>query len=499
MWAALALYATACIEKIVEVDGGSGAAPEDVAADLTGLSPSTDAPTGRTQEEIGSHPDATAAVCEPACAPWFACVAGNCGNKGCAKDSDCNAAPPGPDEAPHWCYKGKCAAYQCAKDAECPTGQLCNPFTFSCYLPPKGCTTILQCDDGDICTTDSCQTSGACAHKALPGCCHNDFGCDDGKACTSDKCKAGACNWVQVGQCCSDGKDCNDNNACTQDLCQGGVCAHSAAPGCCKSALECDDLDPTSSDGCVSGTCTHVYNGLANTCSAAACTQNACTKGTCANGFCTYAKLAGPTCCTADAQCLIDGVCQKAMCSALTCGLVAVKGSGPHLRYRFDTAAVNGWTVEKSSMSVYFHFSTLTAASGPGALRFGIPGKISFEDLTANKGAATSAAITLPASPGLRFWTLLDVSPGTAIHQCGIDVMDAATGAKLASVWSKNVQLSSGTTAAKWMLQEVVVPANLAGKAVKLRAWFDQLKYDTSNKEKLGWLIDELEVVGACP
>ena len=483
----------ACIEKIVEADA---AIPVDAASDLASVAADLGVAADEAIEGDGADP----AACDPACAPWFTCATGACVSKVCAVHADCNAPVATPGDPQHWCFKGKCAAYQCSKDIDCPPAQKCNPFTFECVDPPKGCTTVKQCDDADACTTDSCETTGLCAHKVVQGCCHNDFDCADGKDCTTDTCAGGACNWVAKGQCCTDGKtDCVDGNACTQDLCQNGICAHTAAPGCCKSASECDDLDPTSTDGCVGGNCTHVYNGLANTCSGSACTQNACAKGACANGFCSYTKLGGANCCTADAQCLLDGVCQQAACSALTCGLVAVKGSGPYLRYRFDTTAINGWSVEKSSASVYFHFDALTATSGPGALRYGVPGKVSFEDSTANKGAAVSPAVTLPASPTLRFWTLLDVEPGSAIHQCGIDVTDSASGAKLASVWSKNGQLSSGTTGAKWVKQEVVLPANLAGKSVKLRAWFDQLKYDSSNKDKLGWIIDELEILGVCP
>ncbi|MSQ81796.1 MAG: hypothetical protein EXR77_02635 [Myxococcales bacterium] len=454
-----------------------------------------------TSAELPPDDVATAPVgCEPECNVWQTCTNAACTPKACSTDGECNAVPLPAGVDKHFCYKGKCQAYQCAKDPDCPGGQLCNTMLYLCYDIPKGCSTAQQCDDGDKCTADVCELDATCSHKAINLCCATNFSCDDSKLCTIDTCKNGQCAWQQTGQCCVDSKDCKDTNPCTQDLCQGGVCAHPPAIGCCKSAVDCDDNDPASTDGCSAGTCTHVWTGLAATCSATvACTQNACTKGSCASGLCTYSKPTGPSCCTADAQCLLDGVCQQATCAATVCGLKAVKGQGTHLRNRFDTAALNGWVVEKTSSSVAFHFATLTQVSGTGALRYGIPNKVSFEDQTANKGAVVSPAITLPAGPALRFWTLLDVSPGAAIHQCGVDVMDAGTGAKLAAAWSKNGNLASGTTSAKWMQQTVTLPANLAGKAIKLRAWFDQTKYDTSNKDKFGWLIDELEVLGNCP
>lgn len=490
---------SACMQPIKESDSGATAAADIAAPDAAS------AETVLRAADTAQAPPTDAAAdpdvgCDPPCDPWSTCTAGSCAAKPCSADKQCNADPLPPDTAKHWCYKGKCAAFQCGKDADCPAGQLCNTLLYECYDTPKGCSSAKQCDDADICTTDACELGGQCSHKAVPGCCHNDFGCDDGKACTKDTCKNNACEWLAGGQCCSDGKECNDGNACTQDLCQGGICAHPAAPGCCKSAAECDDLDPASADSCLNGNCTHVWNGLAAQCPGGACTQNACVKGTCSNGACSYAKPSGPNCCTADSQCLQDGVCQIAACASAMCALQPVKNAtGPYARYRFDVAALDSWTVEKSSPSVYFHYSTLSQISGAGALRYGVPGKVTFEDSTANKGAASSPAFKMPTAPSIRFWTLLDVEPGTAVHQCGIDVMDAATGAKLATVWSKNQQLGSGTTSAKWLQQEAPLPATLAGKQVKLRAWFDQLKYDTSNKDKLGWIVDELEVLGFCP
>ncbi|MBM4342820.1 MAG: hypothetical protein FJ100_05535 [Deltaproteobacteria bacterium] len=486
----MAFVACGCMTKVADpVETRAEAAVADAQAEVDGAS------DGGDEAEI-----AAPATCGEGCPLWQVCLEGSCAPKPCTADAQCNADPLPPGADPHFCFKGQCQSYQCAKDADCPKGQQCNTLLYLCYDTPKGCAGSKDCDDGDKCTTDSCDLAGACQHKAIPLCCSNDFACDDGKGCTADACKNGQCTWTPLGKCCADSKDCADGNACTQDLCQGGVCKNPPGVGCCKSAAECDDLDPGSTDGCSNGTCTHVYAGLAATCSASApCSQNACVKGTCTAGLCSYPKPAGPTCCTSDAQCGGDAKCQVPACKAATCTMQAVQGQGPHLRHRFDTAAINNWTVEKSSASVYFHFSTLTQVAGAGALRYGIPAKVSFEDSTANKGAATSPSIVLPASPALRFWTLLDVSPGTAIHQCGLDVHDAQTGAKLASVWSKNANLQSGTTAAKWVQQQVALPGNLAGKSIKLRAWFDQTKYDTSNKQKFGWLLDELEILGPCP
>jgi len=117
------------------------------------------------------------------------------------------------------------------------------------------CDNASQCDDGDICTTDSC-SSGTCVHFPSAG-----TACpDDGNPCTLDVCDLyGQCSHPprEVGFRCGnqasnvcDGPDgcdgfgncspnfvpagtpcTSDGNDCTLDRCNGeGVCAHTAAP-----------------------------------------------------------------------------------------------------------------------------------------------------------------------------------------------------------------------------------------------------------------------------
>lgn len=53
----------------------------------------------------------------------------------------------------------------------------------------------MTCGDGDPCTADACNPSGACAHAPVPGCtgCADAAACDDGDPCTEDTCAVGAC------------------------------------------------------------------------------------------------------------------------------------------------------------------------------------------------------------------------------------------------------------------------------------------------------------------
>jgi hypothetical protein len=58
------------------------------------------------------------------------------------------------------------------------------------------------CDDGDVCTTDTCGPDG-CAHEEIAACCRADADCDDGDPCTADTCQtfAGTCESRRLPSC----------------------------------------------------------------------------------------------------------------------------------------------------------------------------------------------------------------------------------------------------------------------------------------------------------
>src|SRR5512142_1236184 len=78
------------------------------------------------------------------------------------------------------------------------------------------CTTATQCSDADVCTTDTCDTSGG-----TPGVCVN----------------------TPIPGCGTTSADCNDANACTNDVCNvaNRTCVHNAIAGCCNTAAQCND------------------------------------------------------------------------------------------------------------------------------------------------------------------------------------------------------------------------------------------------------------------
>ncbi len=144
-----------------------------------------------------------------------------------------------------------------------------------------GCFSDADCDDGNPCTTDTCDAGISCSHDGtgIVG------PCDDGVSCTIlDSCLGDA-----AGTCAGDpdmaATPCNDGDACTSgETCIPGV-------GICGTgiAVDCNDLNPCTDDAC------DATLGCTNTNNTTPCEDgNACTiNDACLGGFC----LSGPDTC----------------------------------------------------------------------------------------------------------------------------------------------------------------------------------------------------------
>lgn len=157
------------------------------------------------------------------------------------------------------------------------------------------------CDDGNLCTSDSCGPAGQCAHTAVS--------CDDGNGCTLDACDpAAGCLSLP-----NNGQSCDDDNACTgADVCAGGECHGAPIAGCCAADADCDDTNPCTDDSCSAGSCQSVARDCAveSKCLAGYCNagsgecettpvtcddSNVCTDDSCDETFgCTHAATATP-------------------------------------------------------------------------------------------------------------------------------------------------------------------------------------------------------------
>lgn len=230
--------------------------------------------------------------------------------------------------------------------------------------PPPECTeeTSWKCEDGDLCTEDSC-TEGACINAPIPGCCKTAEDCDDGVPCTIDECnptKSECLHSFETNKCCvtaddcaeadtcdealcaghecvypvtqteevcacSSQLDCSDGNACTYDMCADGTCVYILAggAGCCTEDADCDDGDDATVDQCQVGIC---WSGAPSCVSDADCGgPNACATGACVEGACVYPS----GCCLLDSACddgldaTVDRCVEGACVSSLEPELVA--------------------------------------------------------------------------------------------------------------------------------------------------------------------------------
>merc|ERR1712224_977015 len=97
---------------------------------------------------------------------------------------------------------------------------------------------IIDCDDGNECTIDSCSPSS--------GCTYDEITCDDGDRCTSEYCDP------NFGCVIENDVDCDDGNPCTIDYCD-------EMRGCQITWKVCDDNNPCTIDSCdeLTGDCKH--------------------------------------------------------------------------------------------------------------------------------------------------------------------------------------------------------------------------------------------------
>ncbi len=152
----------------------------------------------------------------------------------------------------------------------CPTcddGNACT--TDSCDPATGQCTnTPISCNDNNACTTDSC-------NPATGQCTNTPISCNDNNACTTDSCNPA------TGQCINTPTSCNDNNACTTDSC------NPANGQCTNTPISCNDNNACTTDSCnpATGQCINTPTSCND--------NNACTTDSCnpANGQCTNTPI----------------------------------------------------------------------------------------------------------------------------------------------------------------------------------------------------------------
>ncbi len=180
----------------------------------------------------------------------------------------------------------------CSGDPDCDDGNVCTDDhcdgSGACVSTNRAAGTACT-SDGNSCTNDQCDGAGTCAHFSNAAPCGDGFFCNGTDTCAAGSCSVHAgdpctngpqcartCN--EVGDSCnaSAGTVCDDGNQCTDDQCNGaGACVSVAKAtgtpcpdgnlcnggelcdaGSCDSgtSLNCSDSDPCTADSCVPAT-----------------------------------------------------------------------------------------------------------------------------------------------------------------------------------------------------------------------------------------------------
>jgi hypothetical protein len=273
------------------------------------------------------------------CSDQNACTANDACQGGQCVPGDsllCNDSNPCTDDS---CNSAKGCIFE-SNQAACSDGNAC---TDGDQCANGVCTflELLDCDDDNPCTSDTCDAQAGCVHGL------NDAVCDDGDVCTiqdhchlgqcissgelackdSNPCTSDSCNPLTGCEFIPNSEDCDDDNACTEgDICTAGKCQ----PG---PSLNCDDLNPCTDDACNFATgCIHTFNDIqcddddacttGEFCAAGKCgggivvvcdDDNVCTDDSCHPGTgCVFAdNQAG---CTDDDVCTDADVCAEGLC-----------------------------------------------------------------------------------------------------------------------------------------------------------------------------------------
>jgi hypothetical protein len=188
----------------------------------------------------------------------------------------------------------------CVHGPRCPDdGLVCNgaPTCIAIPNPPFPPIGIceppiaLDCNLQSMCSIDSCVEPLGCQHVAVD--------CDDGNVCTVDSCDvASGCHHDPVDGCCRTGRDCATDACATRDCTAAHVCTDPVP-------ISCDDGDPSTVDACDPSTgCTHTPGGATTTtlpgegspCATAgdcASPADPCVRALCDAGRCTTEAVVG--------------------------------------------------------------------------------------------------------------------------------------------------------------------------------------------------------------
>ena len=356
---------------------------------------------------------------------------------------------------------------------DCLYNQTSGPFVDDVALYLTSCAADSDCQDQNICTSDSCQKAlGTCLFSP------NSSACSDGSACTGpEACAAGVCAGNGVVTC-------DDGNACTLDLCNpvNGACSNTAV----ATGTTCDDGSPcTVSDACKAGFC---VGGSTSACD----DGNPCTVDTCtivsAAASCTYAAVTNGTPCSDGNACTKPDACSAGLCTGKdTCTYTSA------LSETFNCGTGAGWTLPvNAGTAVKWAIDATPAAPGyySASCALNLNDGTTYGTTDALNTSATSPAFTIDANASvcvLSFYSYSGLSMSNAETR-SVALRDATTGADLLAR-----PVNSGDDNLAWkQLSFDCTPA--IGHTVKLEFRFSDTAAVFFPATGVGWFVDDAKV-----
>ncbi len=334
-----------------------------------------------------------------------------------------------------------CKAKVCTSAAGCPVvGLACLTGVCSdgtCGYANNCCASSGDCNDNNLCTTDTCGSSKLCSFAPIKGCCMGPGDCNDGNACTDDVCSGpgGQCSNPAIAGCCLSSAQCDDKNVCTADSCVGNKCVNQNT--CCSADKDCDDGEVICTiDKCVSTKCVHTPTGVAG-------------------------------CCLPDVW-VNDFDANDAK------GMTFNNAFGPSKGWQITTAQPSG-----------------LAKTAPGVLYYGDTAAGNFDLGSANKGTALTPKVLLPANTPskLTFDVYMDTELSGSYDNLTVTVL---VGSQKLTAFTKS---ASGFNISTWYSVSFDL-ANYKGQEVQLQFTFDTV--DSFGNSGKGVFVDNLKLTTNC-
>ncbi len=239
----------------------------------------------------------TEGVCCDQAAKAIKAAGASCGSVALAVEYQCDGAAAQKRQSYEGC--DGVAAATCSKDAK-----------FNSWT---SWSTIQTCGDGQKCTLEAKDKPPICKADGGGKACTDAKGCDDGNPCTTDTCDAGKCQNATKASCCVFDSECNDGNACTVDSCNGdNTCGNTAKT--CKAPSDCETAVCDATTGQCKATVKADSCKIGNTCVASGAKNPtdaclACAPSTSATDWspAIACKCASGVCCDAKAGKILPG------------------------------------------------------------------------------------------------------------------------------------------------------------------------------------------------